>query len=147
MNTCASKQGLRLDGTVKEYVYRFAELIDQLASYKTTADALYYVTRVIDGLHDDIELKFLFNAPKHQILGILLHCCRKKLLMPGANGSHTVVIWRHPPNSPSNLPTHYLRHRTKLRRGWNLRVQLHRILRLLMTNFILFDNIGISRAM
>lgn len=55
---------IRQDGTIKEYVDRFVELIDQLASYNTSTDALYYVTRFIDGLRDDICAVILGQCPQ-----------------------------------------------------------------------------------
>jgi hypothetical protein len=36
-------------------VEQFSELVDQLVSYESEANPLYYATRVVDGLRDEIR--------------------------------------------------------------------------------------------
>ena len=50
--------------TVKEYVDRFAALIDQLKFYNPATDPLYLVTRFIDGLRDDVRAVVIMLAPQ-----------------------------------------------------------------------------------
>ncbi|WVZ81560.1 hypothetical protein U9M48_028917 [Paspalum notatum var. saurae] len=46
---------IRQTGTVAEYIDQFAGLIDQLIAYGHQNDPLYYATRFVDGLADDIK--------------------------------------------------------------------------------------------
>jgi hypothetical protein len=50
---------------------KFCELVDQLQSYNCNTDPLYYTTRFIDGLRDD--LKFVITAQRPKDLDIA--CC------------------------------------------------------------------------
>lgn len=54
---------IRQTSFVSEYVDKFTELVDQLKAYTTTPDHLYYTTRFIDGLRDDIRLVILVARP------------------------------------------------------------------------------------
>lgn len=45
---------IRQESSVTDYVNWFAELIDLLKSYNPNIDRLYYTTRFVDGLRDDI---------------------------------------------------------------------------------------------
>ena len=49
--------------SVQDYVDRFAELVDQLKAYDSTAKALPHITRFIDGLHSEIRAVLLVQRP------------------------------------------------------------------------------------
>ena len=49
--------------SVQDYVDRFAELVDQLKAYDSTAKALPHITRFIDGLHSEIHVVLLVQRP------------------------------------------------------------------------------------
>jgi hypothetical protein len=59
--------------SVQQYIDMLCELIDQLQAYSPTTDPLYYTTRFIDGLNDDI--KYLIS--RTWILPAIWHCCRR----------------------------------------------------------------------
>jgi hypothetical protein len=42
-------------GSIQDYVDQFSVLVDQLATYISDADPLYYAMRFVDGLQDDIK--------------------------------------------------------------------------------------------
>jgi hypothetical protein len=44
-------------------VEHFSALVDQLATYETTDNPLYYTMRFVDGLHDDIKLMVMIQRP------------------------------------------------------------------------------------
>ena len=46
---------------VLEYVSQFTKLVDQLATYPSNTDQLYFVMDFIDGLHSDIKLIVLIQ--------------------------------------------------------------------------------------
>jgi hypothetical protein len=50
--------------SVSAYVTLFAELVDQLSSYSTSIDPLYYTMRFIDGLKPEIHSIVLMQRPK-----------------------------------------------------------------------------------
>jgi hypothetical protein len=54
---------IRQSGTVAYYVEHFSALVDQLATYETTDNPLYYTMRFVDGLHDDIKLMVMIQRP------------------------------------------------------------------------------------
>jgi hypothetical protein len=54
---------IRQSGSVADYVEEFAQLVDQLAAYKSTTDPLYYTLRFIDGLREDIKSVVLVQRP------------------------------------------------------------------------------------
>jgi hypothetical protein len=49
--------------SVQEYVDQFCELVDQLKAYSKDTNPLYYTTRFIDRLHDDIKSVILVQRP------------------------------------------------------------------------------------
>jgi hypothetical protein len=49
---------IRHTSTVTNYIDRFIALVEQLSSYTTNPDPLYFTTRFIDGLRDDIRCHF-----------------------------------------------------------------------------------------
>lgn len=49
---------------MSEYVDSFTELVEQLSAYTTSRDHLYYATRFIDGLRDDIRPTVLVARPQ-----------------------------------------------------------------------------------
>jgi hypothetical protein len=50
-------------GYATEYVEQFASLIDQLATYDSTPNPLYYAMRFVDGLHYDIKSMIMIQRP------------------------------------------------------------------------------------
>lgn len=46
-------------GTVVEYIEQFSNLVDQLSAYESVADPLFFSTRFVDGLRDDIRVVVL----------------------------------------------------------------------------------------
>lgn len=54
---------IRQTSSVAEYISRFNELVDQLIAYGHTTDPLYYSTRFVDGLRDDIRSVVLVQQP------------------------------------------------------------------------------------
>lgn len=49
--------------SVQDYVDRFSELVDQLIAYDSSTNALFYITRFVDGLHSDIRAVILVQRP------------------------------------------------------------------------------------
>jgi hypothetical protein len=86
---------------VAEYVAQFSELLDQLIAYGHSTDPLYYTTRFVDGLRDDIHSTVLVQRTSSFVLLALLRCCRKKSMIPTAaelqGGPNLVFLQdRHP---------------------------------------------------
>jgi hypothetical protein len=54
---------IRHTSTVSDYIDRFVALVEQLSSYTTNLDPLYFTTRFIDGLHNDIRSVILIQRP------------------------------------------------------------------------------------
>jgi hypothetical protein len=50
-------------GSVSDYVEQFASLIDELATYESHTDPLYYTMRFIDGLKHDIKTVIMVQRP------------------------------------------------------------------------------------
>jgi hypothetical protein len=50
-------------GIVADYVERFSALVDQLAAYESESNPLYYATRFLDGLRDDIKSVVMIEHP------------------------------------------------------------------------------------
>jgi hypothetical protein len=50
-------------GTVKEYIDKFSELVDQLVAYEHSSDLRYYTTHFVDGLKDDVKAVVLVQWP------------------------------------------------------------------------------------
>lgn len=48
--------------TVKDYVDRFAELANHLASHNSSIDALSYTIRFVGSLHDDIRVVIVVHC-------------------------------------------------------------------------------------
>ncbi|CAD6263834.1 unnamed protein product [Miscanthus lutarioriparius] len=53
------------ESTVTDYVERFSELIDQLKAYNPNIDMLYYTTRFVDGLREDIRSVIVVQRPQN----------------------------------------------------------------------------------
>jgi hypothetical protein len=51
-------------GFVQEYIDKFCELVDQLHAYNSNVEPLYYITRFIDGLKNDIKYFIVVQRPK-----------------------------------------------------------------------------------
>ncbi|XP_072151238.1 uncharacterized protein [Setaria viridis] len=108
---------IKQTGTVAEYVAKFTELIDQLIAYGHSTDQLYYITRFIDGLRDDIRSTVLVQRPS-----TLDTACTLALLQEEVADPYKRRDWRRPepgfpprppPRGPLPLPTpprldHYL---------------------------------------
>jgi len=54
---------IRQTSSVAEYVDRFSGLVDQLVAYDLPPDALYFTTRFVDGLIDDIKSVIAVQRP------------------------------------------------------------------------------------
>lgn len=54
---------IRQTTTVADYVERFSSLVDQLVAYDSPPDALYFTTRFIDGLREDIKPSVAVQRP------------------------------------------------------------------------------------
>jgi hypothetical protein len=50
--------------TVQDYIDKFCRLVDQLQAYSPHTDPIYYTTRFIDGLSDDIKFLIAVQRPK-----------------------------------------------------------------------------------
>ena len=50
-------------GTIAEYIEQFSNLVDQLLTYESVADPLFFSTRFVDGLRDDIRAVVLVQRP------------------------------------------------------------------------------------
>jgi len=53
------------ESTVTDYVEHFSELIDQLKAYNPTIDMIYYTTRFVDGLREDIRSVIVVQRPQN----------------------------------------------------------------------------------
>lgn len=49
--------------SVSDYVEKFCGFVDQLASYESKTDPLYYTMKFIDGLQDEIKSSVLVQRP------------------------------------------------------------------------------------
>lgn len=54
---------IKQEGSVKDYIEQFSELVDQLTAYESKSDPLYYTLRFIDGLRDDIKSVITVQRP------------------------------------------------------------------------------------
>jgi hypothetical protein len=54
---------IRQTSCVTDYVDQFSQLVDQLNAYQPNADFLYYTTKFIDGLRDDVRFAVLMQRP------------------------------------------------------------------------------------
>lgn len=50
-------------GTLSEYIAQFSTLMDQLSVYETVSDSLYFTTRFIEGLRDDVRAVVMIQRP------------------------------------------------------------------------------------
>jgi hypothetical protein len=50
-------------GSMQEYINKFSELIDQLNAYNCSVDPLFYTTKFIDGLLEDIRSVIVVQRP------------------------------------------------------------------------------------
>jgi hypothetical protein len=48
---------------VSEYVEQLSELVDQLASYESNPNSLYYTMHFVDGLRDDSKAMVMIQRP------------------------------------------------------------------------------------
>jgi hypothetical protein len=70
---------IKQSGTVADYVEEFSQLVDQLSSYTTTTDPLYYTLRFIDGLRDDIKSVVLVQRPADLDTGCVLAALQEEV--------------------------------------------------------------------
>jgi hypothetical protein len=54
---------IRQTGSVNEYVVQFSKLVDQLLSYESDANHLYYATCFVDSLKLDIKSMVMIQRP------------------------------------------------------------------------------------
>lgn len=80
---------IRQTTIVPDYITRFTELIDQLSSYSSDTDPMYFTMRFIDGLRPDIKSIVLVMWPQ-----TLDTACTIALLQEEAAGAVVVVIGR-----------------------------------------------------
>jgi hypothetical protein len=50
-------------GSISEYVNQFSVLVNQLAAYESNFNPLYYATRFVDGLRDDLKSMVMIQRP------------------------------------------------------------------------------------
>jgi hypothetical protein len=55
---------IKQSGSVQGYIDKFDELVDQLKAYSSSIDPLYYTTRFVDGLKDEIKQSIIVQCPK-----------------------------------------------------------------------------------
>jgi hypothetical protein len=72
---------------VQDYIDKLCELVDQLQAYSHNVDPLYYTTRFIDGLNDDIKHLIIVHRPKD-----LDTACCLALLHEETNPPHSKEI-------------------------------------------------------
>jgi hypothetical protein len=70
-------------GFIQDYIDKFCGLIDQLQAYSHNIDPLYYTTRFVDGLRDEIEYVIIVQRPHD--LDIV---CYLALLQEESSASH-----------------------------------------------------------
>jgi hypothetical protein len=56
---------IRQYSSVSDYIEQFAQLVDQLKAYQPHADPLYYITKFVDGLRDDVCSIVLVQRPRN----------------------------------------------------------------------------------
>jgi hypothetical protein len=54
---------IRQTGSVEEYIARFSTLMDQLSAYEAMTDPLYFTTRFVEGLHEDVRAVVMVQHP------------------------------------------------------------------------------------
>jgi len=81
---------IKQSGTVSEYVHQFCSLVDQLASYESKTDPLYYTLRFIDGLNDELKSSVLVQRPKD-----LDTACVLARLQEEVTGIRGAAMWRY----------------------------------------------------
>jgi hypothetical protein len=102
---------------VSDYVKHFSVLVDQLTAYEAEYNPLYYATRFVDGLRDDIKSIVMIQHPSS-----LDYACALALGQEEATDSHRKKHYRHsellfnrsvqkpafplpPPPKPGSVPT------------------------------------------
>nr|ACR36904.1 unknown [Zea mays] len=54
---------IRQTGSVEEYITRFSTLMDQLSAYEAMTDPLYFTTRFVEGLREDVRAVVMVQRP------------------------------------------------------------------------------------
>lgn len=74
---------IRQLASVLEYIEHFSSLVDQLSVYDSVVDPLYYATRFVDGLRDDIHVVVLMQRPMDMDTAGSLALLQEKVIAPG----------------------------------------------------------------
>lgn len=79
---------IKQTGSVADNVAKFTELIDQLIVYDHCTDPLYYITRFIDGLRDDIRATVLVQHPHSLDTACTLALLQEEVADPARRRDH-----------------------------------------------------------
>ena len=74
---------IKQTSTIQDYVDRFVDLVEQLSAYTPNPDHLYYSTRFIDGLRDDIRAIIIVQRPQDLDTACSLALWQEEALEPG----------------------------------------------------------------
>ena len=87
------------------YVTQFAELIDQMSSYSTSTDPLYYTMRFIDGLKPEICSVVLMQRPKDLDTACTLALSQEEVAVPMSSRPSCAGDWSS--SSRTSPPSKY----------------------------------------
>lgn len=73
---------IRQTGLVADYVAKFTELVDQLRSYQSSNDPLYFALHFIDGLKEDIRAIVMVQHPSDLHTACVLAQLQEEVLEP-----------------------------------------------------------------
>lgn len=73
---------IRQTSSVEEYVDRFVELVDQLASHENNPNPLHYTMRFIDGLREDLRAAVLIQRPSDLDTTFVLAKLQEEVSLP-----------------------------------------------------------------
>jgi len=73
---------IRQTGLVADYVAKFTELVDQLRSYQSSNDPLYFALHFIDGLKEDIRAIVMVQRPSDLHTACVLAQLQEEVLEP-----------------------------------------------------------------
>jgi hypothetical protein len=74
---------IKQSSSVADYVDRFAELVDQLASYENNPDPLHFTMRFIDGLREELRAPVLIQLPTDLDTAYVLAKLQEEVAVPG----------------------------------------------------------------
>lgn len=95
---------LRQTGPVAEYVEQFMGLVDHLTAYGQSSDPLYYTTRFIDGLRDDIRFVVLIHRPSTLDSACSLAMLQEEVAEPVRRRDFRRSDGAFPPKQPGRGP-------------------------------------------